>query len=88
MPNLSDELSAVKERRLNQFSAAVLIWCGKSVKFDRVCQTFVEPYLGTTHGAPSESDVALVLLQSRTYSIRFGTCSNMDIWHEKKKIKK
>ena len=28
---------------------------------------------GSTHGAPSESDVAPVSLQSRTYSIRFGT---------------
>ena len=44
-PSLTDELSAVKERRLNKFSAAVLVWCGKSVKFDRVCQTFVVPLL-------------------------------------------
>ena len=52
---------------------AVLVWCGKSVKFDRVCRTFVELNLGSTHGTPSESDVAPVSLQSRTYSIRFGT---------------
>ena len=24
------------------FGTAVLVWCGKSVKFDRVCRTFVE----------------------------------------------
>ena len=29
MPNLIDELSSAKERRLNQFGTAVLIWCGK-----------------------------------------------------------
>ena len=69
----TDELSTAKERRLNQFGTAVLVWCGKSVKFDRVCRTFVELYLGSTHGTPSESDVALVSLQSRTYSVRFGT---------------
>ena len=72
MPNLNDELSTAKERRLNQFGTAVLVWCGKSVKFDRVCRTFVELNLGSTHGAPSESDVAPVSLQSRTYSVRFG----------------
>jgi len=38
VPNLTDELSTAKERRLNQFGTAVLVWCGKSVKFD----TFVE----------------------------------------------
>ena len=71
--NLTDELSTAKEQRLNQFGTAVLVWCGKSVKFDRVCRTFVELNLGSTHGTPSESDVAPVLLQSRTYSVRFGT---------------
>ena len=30
VPNLSDELSTAKERRLNQFGTAVLVWCGKS----------------------------------------------------------
>ena len=35
VPNLTDELSTAKERRLNQFGTAVLVWCGKSVKFDR-----------------------------------------------------
>ena len=69
MPNLTDELSAAKERRLNQFGTAVLVWCDKSVKYDRVCRTFVELNLGSTHGAPSESDVAPVSLQSRTYSV-------------------
>ena len=55
-----------KERRLNQFGTAFLVWCGKSVKFDRVCRTFVELNLGSTHGTP-------VSLQSQTYSVRFGT---------------
>ena len=58
MPNLTDELSTAKEWHLNQFGTAVLVWCGKSVKFNRVCQTFVELNLGSTHGTPSESDVA------------------------------
>ena len=69
VPILTDELSTVKERRLNQFGTAVLAWCGKSVKFDKVCRTFVELNLGSTHGTPSESDVAPVSLQSRTYSV-------------------
>ena len=73
MPNLTDELSRAKERCLNQFGMAVLVWCSKSVKFDRVCRTFVELKLGSTHGTPSESDVVPVLFQSRTYSGRFGT---------------
>ena len=29
VPNLIDELSSAKERRLNQFGTTVLIWCGK-----------------------------------------------------------
>ena len=70
MQNLTDELGTAKERRLNQFGTAVLVWCGKSVKFDRVCRTFVELNLGSTHGTPSESDVAPVSLQSRTYSVK------------------
>ena len=37
VPNLIDELSPAKERRLNQFGAAVLIRCGNVVKFDKVC---------------------------------------------------
>ena len=74
-PGLTDELSTAKERRLNQFATAVLVWCGKSVKFGRLCRTFVELNLGSTHtyGTPSESDIAPVSLQSRTYSVRFGT---------------
>ena len=28
----------------------VLVWCGKSVKLDRVYRTFVELNLGSTHG--------------------------------------
>ena len=51
VPNLTTELSMAKERCLNQFGAAVLVWCGKRVKFNRVCQTFVELNLGLTHGA-------------------------------------
>ena len=38
VPNLTEVLSTAKERRLNQFGTAVLIWCGKNVKFDRVCR--------------------------------------------------
>ena len=51
MPNLTEEISTVKERRLNQFSTAVLVCCGKSVKFDslsNVCRTLLGLYLGTT----------------------------------------
>ena len=74
VPNLADEISTAKERTcLNQFCTAVLVWCSKSIKFDRVCWTFVKLNLGSTHGAPSESDVTPVLLQSRTCSIRSGT---------------
>ena len=62
-----------KEQCLNQLGTAVLVWCSKTVKFDRACQTFVELNLGSTHGAQSESDDAPVLLQSQTYSVRFGT---------------
>ena len=60
-------------RHLNQFGTTVVVWYGKRAKFDRVCGTFLELNLGLTHRAPSESDVAPVLLQSQTYSIRFGT---------------
>ena len=73
MPNLTDELSKAKEQCLSQFGTAVLVWCGKSVKFDRVYRTFVEVNLGLTHGALPESDVTPVSLQSQTYSIRFST---------------
>ena len=74
MANLSDGLStAIKERRLSQFGTAVLVWFGKSIKFDRVGRTFVKLNFDATRGAPSESDVAPVSLQSRTYSISFGT---------------
>ena len=73
MPNITDELGRAKERRLNQFGTAVLVWCGKSVKFDSVCRTSVELNLGSTLGTASESDVGPVSLQSGTYSIRFGT---------------
>ena len=64
-PNLTDELSTAKGRCLNQFGTAVLVW-GKRVMFDRICRNFVKLSLGSTHDAPSESDVAPVSLQSRT----------------------
>ena len=73
MRNLTDELSMAKERCLNQFGVAVLVWCGKSIMLDRVSQSFVELNLGSTHGVPSESHVTPVLLQSQTYTVRFGT---------------
>ena len=73
MPSLTDELSTAKERRLNQFGTAVLVWCGKSVKFDRACRTFVELNLGSTHGAPSESEVAPVSLQIKVELIQLGS---------------
>ena len=38
VPNLTDELSPAKERRLNQFGTAVLVRCGNVVKFDKVCR--------------------------------------------------
>ena len=62
----------VSENKINLALQFQFGFC-KSVKFNRVCQTFVELNLGSTHGTPSESDVAPVLLQSRTYSVRFGT---------------
>ena len=73
--NLTDELSTAKEWCLNQFATAVLVrygksvWCGKSSTGSVV----VELNLCSTHGVPSESDIAPVSLQSRTYSVRFGT---------------
>ena len=69
VPNLTDELSTPKEQCLSQFGTAVLVWCSKSVKFDRVFRTFAELNLGLTHGALPESDVTPVSLQSQTYSI-------------------
>lgn len=66
MPNLSD-LSMAKERQLNQFVTAVLVWCGKRVEFDSVSKPFVELKLGSTYCALSESDVVPVLLQSRPH---------------------
>ena len=35
--NLTEEFNTAKERRLNQFGTAVLMWCDKNVKFDKVC---------------------------------------------------
>ena len=74
MPNLTDELSTAKERRLKQFDTAVLVTDPpKALRSTELCRTFVELNLDSTHGAPSESDVASVSQQSRTYSVRFGT---------------
>ena len=88
MPNLTDELSTAKERRLNQFGMAVLVWCGKSVKFDRVCRTFVELNLGSTHGTPSElrcrasgSKVELIQLGSPHDSDMKSTASEPGLKH-------
>ena len=65
MLNLTDEFSTAEEEQcLNQFGIVVLVWCGKSIKFDRVCGTFVELNLGSTHSVPSESDVGPISLQS------------------------
>ena len=59
-------LRTAKERTcLDQF-CTVLVWCCKSIKFDRVRKTFVELNLGSTHGALSESDVTPVSHQSLT----------------------
>ena len=66
MPNLTDELSTAKERRLNQFGTAVLVRYGKRGWCDKNSTESVEFNLGATHGAPSESDVAPVSFQSRT----------------------
>ena len=58
MPNLTDDLGTAKERCLNQFGTAVLVWCGKS------STESVKLYLSSTHGTPSKSDVAPVSLHS------------------------
>ena len=58
MPNLTDDLGTAKERCLNQFGTAVLVWCGKS------STESVKLYLSSTHGTPSESDVAPASLHS------------------------
>ena len=64
MPNLTDKLSTAKERRLNQFGTAVLVRYGKKGWCDKNSPESVEFDLVSTHGAPSESDVAPVSLQS------------------------
>ena len=38
VPNLTDELSPAKERRLNHIGKAVLIRCSNFVNFDKVCR--------------------------------------------------
>ena len=58
MPNLTDDLGTAKERCLNQFGTAVLVWCGKS------STESVKLYLSSTHGTPSKSDVVPVSLHS------------------------
>ena len=55
VPNLTDELSTAKERRLNRFGTALLVWCGKSVNFDRVFRTFLEFNLGLACSKRSDS---------------------------------
>ena len=55
--NLTDELSAAKERRLNQFAKAVFIWCGTTpnptdstvVSFDSGAAGALEPNACITH---------------------------------------
>ena len=58
VPNLTDDLGTAKERCLNQFGTAVLVWCGKS------STESVKLYLSSTHGTPSKSDVVPVSLHS------------------------
>ena len=60
-------------RRLNQFGTAVLVWCGKSVKFDRVCRTFVELNLGSTHGTPSRLNQMSRQCRSKVELIQLGS---------------
>ena len=50
--NLTDELSATKERRLNQFAKAVFIWCGTTPNvalFDSRAAGALEPNACITH---------------------------------------
>ena len=50
--NLTDELSATKERRLNQFAKAVFIWCGTTPNvalFDSGAAGALEPNACITH---------------------------------------
>ena len=51
MPNLIDELSPAKERRLNQFGTAVLIRCGNVVKFDKSAALFDTGAATDSYGA-------------------------------------
>ena len=66
VPNLADELRTAKERCLNQFGTAVLVWCGKRVKFHRVCRTFVKRCAGSV--APKSNLFNLVWHMKRTAS--------------------
>ena len=63
LPNLTDELNTAKERRLNQLGTAVLVRCGKR------STDSVELHLGSTHGEPSESDVAPVSLKVELFQL-------------------
>ena len=72
MPNLTDELSMAEKRRMNQFGTAVLVWCGKSIKFDRVCRTFVKLSLGLTHTV-GHLDQMLCQCRSKGELIQLGS---------------
>ena len=67
----------MSRKALKNTNEMCLVWFGTfgtaKALSSTVCRTFVELNLGSTHVAPSESDVVPVSLQSRTYSIRFGT---------------
>ena len=56
-----------------ELGAVGIDWCISTAKVRRLNQFGLLSNLGLTHGTPSESDVAPVSLQSRIYSVRFGT---------------
>ena len=62
-----------KEEASESFGTAILVWWAKRVKFDRVCRTFVVLNLGSTNGAPSESNVAPVSLQVELIQLTLGS---------------
>ena len=56
---------------------AVLVWWGKSVKFDRVCGTFFELNLASTHGLNQVSPQWC----SKVKLIQLGsTCEKYSVW--------
>ena len=71
MPNLTDDLSTAKERRLNQFGTKVLVRCGKSLT--ESVELLSNLTLARHNGTPSESDVAPGSFQSRTFLVKSGT---------------